>query len=480
MIEQADAPKKEKKGPPPDLKIPPKKPKLTKAERRALQEQQRAAKTANQQGGPQQQQQQEQQQESKGDGGQKENASKQQQPQQPSSNSKKEEAKASDKETSLVDDKTMDLFSHLPQYRGRQPKKFKTVQWDPFLSHLSCLHSIDLPNPHSYELTSTLHPDVIELGMQYASGEIRGENSRCRAMLKVFLQVLEDYQPPQDLSDYRSHFDHDVLKPSFTYWTTRCRPHSVSMGNAFTFLKTAVASLDRESPWEEAKEILQDTIERFMQERIELADQAIAQHALQKIEDGDVILTYGNSQAISVLLRTAKEKNTKFYVWVVDSGPCWEGKNMLAILREADIPCGYILLNALTYVTQQVTKVFLGASALMSNGCIYAPNGTACVALLAEDHHIPVLVCCETYKISNKVVLESITHNELGNPDSLIHGDSLIDWKETPNLKLLHLLYDVTPAKFVTGIVTEVGIIPPSSVAVLLREMNPQDAEYSY
>ena len=89
-----------------------------------------------------------------------------------------------------------------------------------------------------------------------------------------------------------------------------------------------------------------------------------------------------------------------------------------------------------------------------------------------------MLVCCESYKISNKVQLESITQNELGDPDALIHGDSLKDWKDIPNLKLLNLLYDVTPPEFVSGIVTEVGIIPPTSIAVLLREMNPQDAAY--
>ena len=336
----------------------------------------------------------------------------------------------------------------------------------------------ELPNPHSPELTSTLHPAVIELGMQYASGEIRGGNARCRAMLEVFLQVLEDYFPPENI-DFRIHFDHDVLKPSFTYWTTRCRPHSVSMGNAFTFVKTAVASLNREMPLAEAKETLQDTIERYMQERMDFADKLIAQHCLQKIEDGDVILTFGYSQVISVLLQTAaKEKQRNFYVWVVDASPLWEGKKLMESLKEADIPCGYIQLNALTYVMQQVTKVFLGASALLSNGCVYGRVGTASVALLAKDCHIPVLVCCETYKISNKVQLESITNNELGNPDALIHEDTLANWKETPNLTLLHLMYDVTPAEFVTGIVTEVGIIPPTSVAVLLREMNPQDAAY--
>ncbi len=337
---------------------------------------------------------------------------------------------------------------------------------------------IELPNPHSEEFTSTLHPSVIELGIQYSLGQIRGGNARCRAMLQVFSTILEDYYPPANAADYRSHIDQFVLKPSFTFWTTRCRPHSVSMGNAFTFLKAAVASLSRDITLVEAKEILQETIERYLVERIEYASRAIAQHAIDKIENGDVILTFGHSGTIAVLLTTAKEQGINFYVWIVDSRPLFEGKGMLQTLRRADIPCGYIQLNALTYVMPKVTKVFLGASALMSNGSIYGRVGSACVALLAKDKHIPVLVCCETYKISNKVQLESITQNELGSPDALIHGEHLKNWKQIPNLKLLNLLYDVTPAEFVSGIITEVGIIPPTSIAVLLREMNPQDAVY--
>ena len=334
----------------------------------------------------------------------------------------------------------------------------------------------------------------MDLGMKYAQGTIRGGNARCRAMFQVFSIVLDDYYVPtantstdEDPSggggtttvlDIRSHFDQFVLKPSFTFWTTKCRPHSVSMGNAFTFLKTAVASLHRDISLTEMKETLQETMERYLSERLEYADRAIAQHAMAKMENGDVLLTFGNSETISVLLTTAKQEGIQFYVWVVDSRPLWEGKQMLQKLLEANISCGYIQLNALTYVMQQVTKVFLGASALMSNGSIYGRIGTAGVALMAKDKNIPVLVCCETYKISNKVQLESITQNELGNPNALIHGESLKNWKEVPNLKLLHLLYDVTPAEFVSGVVTEVGIVPPTSIAVLLREMNPQDAAY--
>ena len=134
---------------------------------------------------------------------------------------------------------------------------------------------------------------------------------------------------------------------------------------------------------------------------------------------------------------------------------------------------------------KQVTKVFLGASALLVNGSIYGQIGTACIALLAKNHHVPVLVCCETYKISNKVQLESITQNELGNPNDLLlldntnnnnNNDENVNNNNNNNnnnkLHAANILYDVTPDKFISGIITELGIIPPTSVAVLLREMN--------
>ena len=259
-----------------------------------------------------------------------------------------------------------------------------------------------MPDPYAPEFVETLHPEVIELGLKYASGEIQEDNERCRSMMQVFLQVLKDYRLPKtdaisttnshlisktsnnngaNDGEFRHHFDHQVLKPSFQFWTVNCRPHSVSMGNAFTFLKTAVASLDRDVSLEDAKYELKDTIERYLQERLEYADRAIAQHALTKIHDGDILLTFGYTDAIDVLLRSAQEKQIDFYVWVVDARPLTEGKKLLKNLREVGIPCGYIQLNALTYVMQQVTKVFLGASALLVNGSIYGRIGTACVAL---------------------------------------------------------------------------------------------------
>eukprot|EP01098_Paradermamoeba_levis_P011848 TRINITY_DN5099_c0_g6_i2.p1 TRINITY_DN5099_c0_g6~~TRINITY_DN5099_c0_g6_i2.p1 ORF type:complete len:148 (-),score=44.25 TRINITY_DN5099_c0_g6_i2:72-515(-) len=137
--------------------------------------------------------------------------------------------------------------------------------------------------------------------------------------------------------------------------------------------------------------------------------------------------------------------------------------------------------------------------------------GTAVVAMMAHAFNRPVLVCCETYKFCERVQLDSICFNELGDAEELLTvttasananpnatksdpaktpigtssdggvgsgvgvGESskllrLADWKENEKLKLLNLVYDVTPIDFITMVITEVGMIPPTSVPVVLRE----------
>lgn len=475
----AAAPAKKEKKKPTNLVIPPKKPKLSKAERRALQEAQRAAKA-------------------EGGGGKskpkKGGADSAASGKGAASNNKKASG-AEDKRSTAEgtvhgsdnsgssagenkkDDKTVSLFSHLPQ-----PKR-------PTDQHLSSISST---------IDNNLHPAVPTLGHLYQTHSLLGGNARCRAMLQTFALLLQSYTPPLGTRDFRVDVDHSLLKPAFQYWTTQCRPHSVSMGNAFSFLKLAVANLERDLEWNEARDILLESLEAYVTERIEYAGKAISRHAGSKIQDkGDVILVFGRSEVVNRLLLDAALTDGKtFRVIVVDSRPLLEGRDTLEILSRAGIPCTYVLLNALSYLMmREVTKVFLGASALMSNGSVLSRVGTACVALLANSNHIPVLVGCETYKICNRVQLESITGNELGDAEEVAFtdcarvgpsnrwgeekkndGSVLSDWKSNPNLKLLNLMYDLTPSSAVTGIVTEVGILPPSSVAVLLREMNPDSA----
>ena len=510
--------KKEKKAPPPGLVIPPKKPKLTKAERRALQEQQRAAKAAG-----------------AGNKNEKKSASTtteksnaaaaaassshtsgggQQKQLQQQSNKQSAAAtlEASAETTPTPSASRLSMVSHLTPFRSVEDifDQGATLRTKKHLGTTSPPSTMDVS-------TSGLHPAVVQLGYRYASGEIRGGNARCRAMLACWQQVFQDFQPPDEAQDLRPVVD-ALLKTSFQFWTETCRPHSVSMGNACTMLKTATASLDRTTTWTDMQTVLLETMQAYTRERIDFAGRAIADLACTKLlpdsshsstgnnnkktrtaltgrknnpHSPTTILVYGYSEVVSLVLRQAAAQHKDFAVICVDSRPLLEGRRMLQELRDAGVKdCTYILLNALTYVLPNVTTVLVGASALMSDGAVWNRVGTANVALLASTHNIPVLVCAESYKISNRVQLESLTHNELGAPPAnpqedegnnvgdddtaAAAADDDDNEKALPNLTRLNLLYDLTPASFVSGIVTELGIVPPTSVAVLLRELNSQ------
>lgn len=62
-----------------------------------------------------------------------------------------------------------------------------------------------------------------------------------------------------------------------------------------------------------------------------------------------------------------------------------------------------------------MTKVLLGAHALMANGYVMSRAGTAQVALVAKAYNVPVLVCCETHKFSERVQTDAFVYNEIGN-----------------------------------------------------------------
>lgn len=70
---------------------------------------------------------------------------------------------------------------------------------------------------------------------------------------------------------------------------------------------------------------------------------------------------------------------------------------------------------------REVTKVLLGAAAILSNGTVLSRAGSAAVAMSAAASSKPVLVCCEAFKFHERVQLDSITHNELGDPHVLAH-----------------------------------------------------------
>jgi len=197
------------------------------------------------------------------------------------------------------------------------------------------------------------------------------------------------------------------------------------------------------------------------------------------------------------------ELKKRFRVVVVDSRPRYEGRALLKRLLQHGIECSYVLVNAVSYVMKDVSKVLVGASTLMNNGSLLSRVGTAVVAMMAHAYHIPFLVCCETYKFNERVQLDSICFNDLGSADDLVprqppdnsalqpqlasssaavpnvsYTSLLENWRSIDKLRLLNLGYDVTPTQFIAMVITEYGMIPPTSVPVVIREYSQAPPSY--
>ncbi|XP_020705704.1 translation initiation factor eIF-2B subunit delta-like isoform X2 [Dendrobium catenatum] len=346
----------------------------------------------------------------------------------------------------------VELFRHLPQYE----------------------HGPQLPYLESkFFHLDNIHPSVYKVGLKYLSGTITGGNARCQEMLLAFREAIIDYSTPPEKVLVR---DLTSKIGSYVSFLIECRPLSVSMGNAIRFLKNRVAKLHHNVSESEAKSRLISDVDRFINEKIIVADQIIVQHAVTKIRDGDVLLIYGYSTVVEMILLHAHEQGKQFRVMVVDSRPKLEGKILLRKLVMKGLSCTYTHINAISYVMHEVKCVFLGASAILSNGTVFSRVGTACIAMVAHAFRVPVLICCEAYKFHERVQLDSICSNELGNPDviSNVPGkedvNHLANWADHKNLQLLNLFYDATPSDYVSMIVTEHGMVPPTSVPVIVRE----------
>ena len=234
-------------------------------------------------------------------------------------------------------------------------------------------------------------------------------------------------------------------------------------------MKIEISKISIDEDEDRAKANLCEWIDSFAAERILVADQVITNHAEQRIVNGDVILTFATSSVVQKVLEQAHHKGRQFRVIVIDSRPMLEGVSLARALVQLGIEVQYSLLSGLSHVIPRATKVLLGAHAMTNNGRLMSRIGTSLVAMIAYAEKLPILVLCETIKLTERVALDSVAMNELAPEDELVQDSSspLSKWRSKENLQLLNPLYDITPAEYIDLVISEVRTVRPSSIPTL-------------
>ncbi|MDD4693456.1 MAG: S-methyl-5-thioribose-1-phosphate isomerase [Firmicutes bacterium] len=219
--------------------------------------------------------------------------------------------------------------------------------------------------------------------------------------------------------------------------------------------------LRREKSGRDPKEIAE---ELFLEDL--KTNKAIGENGTEVVPPNARVLTHCNAGALATagfgtalgVIRRAKAKIKMVYA--DETRPYLQGSRLTAWeLAEDDIPVTVIADNMAGYLMKQgkVDLVIVGADRIAKNGDTANKIGTYSLAVLAHSHGIPFYVAAPSttfdFSIDNgtQIPIEERSSKELAE----FNGIKLISDK----CQVYNPAFDVTPHRFITGIITERGIL---------------------
>ncbi len=176
---------------------------------------------------------------------------------------------------------------------------------------------------------------------------------------------------------------------------------------------------------------------------------------------------------------TAHRQEKKVFVYVDETRPRSQGARLTAWeLQQEAVPHVIIPDNALAYLMSQgkVDMMIVGADRIAANGDVANKIGTLEKAIAAYVYGVPFYVAAPTSTIDLKSNSGDDIKIEERDPDEVLYQTGLDKNGNmntirvcSPGSEALNIAFDVTPAKFITGIITEKGIITPDED--IIREL---------
>ena len=224
----------------------------------------------------------------------------------------------------------------------------------------------------------------------------------------------------------------------------------------------------------EAKEIC-DEDEKFC-ENIGINGLKIIEKIYNKKQDTVNILTHCNAGWLATInwgtatspIYHAHKKGIPIHVWVDETRPRNQGANLTSYeLNEEKIPNTIIADNTGGILMQrgEVDMCIVGTDRTLSNGDVCNKIGTYLKALAAHDNNVPFYVALPSSTIDWEIKNAKDIPIEERNSEELSHVEGIDENNKIKKVliyptksKAMNLAFDVTPAKYVTGLITERGI----------------------
>jgi methylthioribose-1-phosphate isomerase len=245
----------------------------------------------------------------------------------------------------------------------------------------------------------------------------------------------------------------------------KTRPTAVNLFWAIRRMQEKFERL-RIRPIEQIKQEIVEEAQRMHAEDI-AANQAMGRHGATLMPNSGGVLTHCNAGALATagygtalgVIRAAVEQGKKIHVYADETRPFLQGSRLTAWeLMKDGIPTTVISDNMAGAMMRQgkIGAIVVGADRIAANGDVANKIGTYGVAVLAKENGIPFYVAAPVSTVDlncadgEKIPIEQRNAREITH----IAGKQMVP----DGVSVENPAFDVTPAKYVTAIITERGI----------------------
>ena len=279
----------------------------------------------------------------------------------------------------------------------------------------------------------------------------------------------------------------DAALEEGTAWLAGARPTAVNLAWAIERMRARLRATPvaerAAAAWAEADAIAEEDI---------AVNHAIGRHGLALVQaiaarkPGPVrVLTHCNAGWLATVgwgtatapIYLAHQAGIDLHVWVDETRPRNQGASLTAWeLGQAGVPHAVVADNAGGHLMQhgQVDIVFVGCDRVTARGDVCNKIGTYLKALAAHDNGVPFYVAMPTSTLDRslhdglaEIPIEERSAREVTHLAGRDADGRIVEVQVVPDgTRAANPAFDVTPARLVTGLVTEHGVVPASAAGI--------------
>jgi len=186
------------------------------------------------------------------------------------------------------------------------------------------------------------------------------------------------------------------------------------------------------------------------------------------IPDGSRIMTHCHSSTVTNILKKALEMGKSFEVISSETRPRFQGRKTARELAEFGIKVYHIVDSSMRWAARKFKPdlAIIGADAITSLGTIINKIGSKLLALVAKEFDFPFYIAATLLKLDMRTMYGEHIIIEMRDPSEI--------WEDPPkNVVILNPAFETVSPDYIDGIITEIGVIPPSNVVLAFKEKYP-------